>query len=172
MPKAIAIDGPDGAGKTTLINRLASDLGREVIHSGGPPKSRQEWTDRQLRFRGLARQPVLIDRLPHISEQIYGPLYNRKVDTALNREVLELNPVIVFCCLRDEFEMLRYIDQGPKAHKPSSHMELVLDHHPSIVLSYKRLMIHLACKGAQIIPYSWPDDRYENLLQELKKCAA
>jgi len=171
MPKAIIIEGPDGAGKSTLLTNLQRDLNREVTHGGGPPKDNTEWTCRLMRMRDMARRRVILDRIPLISEQVYGPLYNRRPDPSMSRELLELNPVVVFCCLPSWTEMLGKIDRTPKDHKPSAHMNLVLEHYPTIVRTYKELMLNLACKGLQVIPYWWPDHSYPNLLQELKRCA-
>jgi hypothetical protein len=170
MPRAIVVEGPDGSGKSTLLHNLERDLRRQVIHTGGPPQTKAEEIERLARDRDLSHRRILFDRIFHISEQIYGPLYNRR-PVGLTRELLELNPVIVFCCLPSMTEMLGYIDRGPKDHKSSTHMNLVLEHYPSILRSYKELMINLVCKGATVIPYSWRDHSYPNLVQELKRCA-
>lgn len=171
MPKAIIIEGPDGAGKSTLLKKLEQDLGREVAHGGGPPKDKVEWADRLMRIRDLMGRRVVLDRIPFISEQIYGPLYNRGPDYSLTRELLELDPVVVFCCLSSPMDMVGRIDRGHKGHKPSAHMELVLDHFPMIVRSYRELMLNLSCKGLQVLPYDWTRHDYNYLVQELKRCA-
>jgi hypothetical protein len=172
MPtRAIIIEGPDGAGKSTLLYQLAKDLDRKIQHGGGPPRDQMEWRDRVKRMRDFASEPVILDRIPFISEQVYGPLYGRKPDRSLTTELIALNPVVVFCCLPSETQMRSFIDFTPKAHKPDTHMQLVLENYSTIVHDYRVLMIDLACQGVQVLPYSWVTDDYDHFLQELKKCA-
>ena len=174
MPRIIAVEGPDGAGKSTLIQMLSADLDRPVIHTGGPPKTRQEWLDRLAMVRSHIGKAVLFDRLPQISEQVYGPLYDR--DPVLekddfDRETRELDPVIVYCRLRSKEEMLRYISRETKAHKSSAHMDLVLANFDTIVSAYDRKMNELDAT-VLILNHDWQNTPYVNLLRRLKECAA
>ncbi len=169
--RMIVVEGPDGAGKSTLLGNLADNLDRKIIHSGGPPKTPEEWRERVMKFRLMADKPILLDRLPHISEQIYGPLYSRETDRSLTLEVVEMNPIIVFCCLPDIDMMFERISHKPKDHKPSAHLNLVFANYSSIVSRYRQLMIELVSKGAQVIPYAWTTTHYDKFIKEIKQCA-
>lgn len=175
MTRVIAIEGPDGAGKSTLIEKLKQDLGREVIHTGGPPKTREEWMDRLIMVRSYQGKPVLFDRLPQVSEQIYGPLYHRDpLLTAddMDREASELQPLIVYCRLNTADEMLTAMSQAEKAHKPPTHIALVVANYEQIVRAYDKKIAQLVClPGIDVLQYSWKDDDYSSLLAELQACA-
>lgn len=73
----IILEGPDGAGKTTLKERLLEDLDlrelpRACTSDNGPIDFLASWVQSNL---GAKHQPnKIIDRHPLISEPIYGPL--------------------------------------------------------------------------------------------------
>ncbi len=68
----LIIEGPDGAGKTTLANTLCEAGGYAYRHEGPPPAN----TTALRHYAGiLARldRPTLLDRF-HLGELVYGPL--------------------------------------------------------------------------------------------------
>ena len=73
----IVVEGPDGAGKSTLIDnlRLSTDRHYVSMRRSGPPKEANEigciirWIQR---YSGPT--PLILDRHPFISEPIYGPI--------------------------------------------------------------------------------------------------
>jgi thymidylate kinase len=78
----IIVEGPDGAGKTTLIRNLREESKRYfwVASSSGPPKDLEEIRD-VLRWVDKAAElqiPVIFDRFPLISESVYGPVLRGK----------------------------------------------------------------------------------------------
>jgi GTPase SAR1 family protein len=93
----LVVEGPDGAGKTTLVNFLASHYGfrvenkdkedRSVPH--GPPKRpARESTWEALGLAVAGHTPVLIyDRL-FVSELVYGPIVKQRVDLGNTERVL------------------------------------------------------------------------------------
>jgi hypothetical protein len=127
-----------------------------------------------MRLRGFQDKPVLFDRIPHISEQIYGPLYGRnprELAAQLDRELIEMEPVIVYCRLRIAEDMLGFMSTEEKAHKPSAHTELVIKNYRSIALRYAEIMVRLV-GDLDIFSYSWQEDNYDHLLRDLRLCAA
>lgn len=176
MSRMIVVEGADGAGKSSLVAKLGRDLNRETIHAGGPPKDEKEWAERCAKFYGMSNQPVILDRIPFISEQIYGPLYGRSSQyrfEELTRDLVFINPVIVYCRLATPEEMFQRIDLGMKDHKPSAHMQLVLDNHYRIVNDYDNAMRRFKfVNSLDVIRYNWFTEPYAYLLKELDRCAA
>jgi hypothetical protein len=75
MNQVFILEGPDGAGKTTLAKKLAEATGGKIIHEGPPPSHLdmlQYYAGKLL--SGLkSRRPVIFDRL-YLGEHVYGPL--------------------------------------------------------------------------------------------------
>jgi hypothetical protein len=104
----IIIEGPDGSGKTSLIQKLSSKLGYEIAPKAVGSDAQEltdlrRWVDRSL---DGGWQPVLYDRHALISEGIYGPAWNGQVREpfqdnywlclAMARFTL-LRPTIIYC---------------------------------------------------------------------------
>jgi hypothetical protein len=78
--QVIIVEGPDGAGKTTLIGRLCQDLG--LIKRGKFVKSNGDGSGTNDLFGDayvdVVNQPdmgmMIYDRHPMISEYVYGPI--------------------------------------------------------------------------------------------------
>jgi len=74
MPPVLIIEGPDGAGKTTLCNYLVKK-GFRYFHEGPPPAEGDmiEYYAAKLWKAMHSRSPVVFDRF-HLGEMIYGPI--------------------------------------------------------------------------------------------------
>lgn len=103
QPKLILVEGPDGAGKTTLVDRLFWSTRAAWRSSCGVPQgpALPEYT-RKLIEGWYERAPVVIFDRFHLGEQVYGPIM-RNGDSlgAMGCEVLEdilrqfYHPVVV-----------------------------------------------------------------------------
>lgn len=73
--KVVILEGPDGAGKTTLAKVFEERFGYRYHHEGPPPaeKNLLNYYGALLYDACHADQPVVFDRL-HVGEAVYGPL--------------------------------------------------------------------------------------------------
>lgn len=104
----LIVEGPDGSGKTTLVNRLSSDLGLKVA-----PKvvsadmttniDLKAWVEDNIEkgFRAL-----IFDRHRLISEPIYGPLFRHRMMPGFDSmnwlkyhqsSLRRINPIVIWC---------------------------------------------------------------------------
>ena len=67
----IVLEGPDGAGKSTLARKLSIATGEQIILSEGPAMNETEINDRATRY---LKYSGIFDRHPAISNEIYTPL--------------------------------------------------------------------------------------------------
>lgn len=178
MRRMVVVEGPDGSGKSTLLGKLAETFEVDVSHSGGPPKNREEWLQKlqiiwDLKWGADRGDTILVDRLPQISESVYGPLMGRPLYDPLPRldmEIKELGLVVIYCKAISASFMHSRISMEAKAHKPKAHLEWVIRNYPAIVAAYDRRISNL-CGLVPIVHYSWPNETYQDLLEKLK-CAA
>lgn len=103
----IIVEGPDGAGKSTVVKRLAADLDipvapRVVDKDTNAMVDLKRWVEDNL-DQGLT--PVIFDRHRLISELIYGPLFGRVAPGFDDPDWLlevrtsfeELQPLVLWC---------------------------------------------------------------------------
>lgn len=139
MPNAtqaidIVFEGPDGGGKSTLIEYVARMRKLPVVPGEGPPKYPGEM---DIRLRRMLQRTMsgLFDRHPAISEPIYGSLRGSTLPSAtLIRQFYERHPFIVYCRPRN-------LDDALKSHvlgkyDTEDHLDLIAQHYPRIVSMY------------------------------------
>lgn len=141
----IVLEGPDGAGKTTLANQLSAALNIAVQHSGGPPKSREEIIERQRTLNDRLRRKELFiaDRVPLISDSVYGPIIRGGTPfETLPHFGIELRMYLTAPIIYCRPPISRIADtvykrkEPPKAYKSIDHILGVKDNLSGIVLSY------------------------------------
>lgn len=155
----IILEGPEGAGKSTLGMKLSSRLRMPLIHTGGPVQSKEELHDR-LDDLNIMRNPrKIFDRIPLISELMYAPLQNRQpfITRKAAIDVLTgINPTIYYCRLADQERMFKQMIEG-KTHKSAEWMETIRKNHVDLVASYDELMDELRRADLRVILYDWTD---------------
>lgn len=104
----LIVEGPDGAGKTTLIEKISGQLGwpvdgRVVGKDTEAFVPLNKWVDTNLR-EGFQRR--IFDRHRLISEPIYGPIIRKRLTDGFDDlntyhrwtvEFHALAPIVVFC---------------------------------------------------------------------------
>lgn len=89
MPRDVIVEGPDGAGKTTLIKQLTERFPvtvheRACTSEGGPVTELYEWTEKNLAELVHVHTPMLYDRHPGFSELVYGPILRGDIGGCLD----------------------------------------------------------------------------------------
>ena len=141
----IIVEGPDGAGKTSLIDRLRLDLDFEVqprpctSEEGVDPSTLASWVEQDLKTSSSG----FYDRYPLISEPIYGPLirgymadkFDRVDWMSLQLSKLYLQTPFIIFCLPPLAEVLRNVDRTHGTETP--HLRGVHEHAPAIWAGYQ-----------------------------------
>lgn len=174
LKRPVIIEGPDGAGKSTLAKRLAVHLGVEVFHSGGPPMDIKHLQLKMDKIKKNYRSHV-IDRTPHISEPIYAPVNGRRVFIpidVLHKELSDLKPLIIYCRLKSAVDMFKAIDRSKKLHKSPEHLREVMEQYSKVVQKYDAdFGVIKNLPGVDVIQYDWNLSPIAKLLGEVEKCA-
>jgi GTPase SAR1 family protein len=106
----IIVEGPDGSGKTNLIQRLVNELNMPVHPKASDSKTGPHlptldaWVDNDLKTMH-EQCPSIYDRHPLISELIYGPIcrsgvpgkFNDKVWVSTSRRLVAKQSVVIRC---------------------------------------------------------------------------
>lgn len=136
--QTVALEGCDGAGKTTLAARLAAAHGFVVIHSDRTPDD-VDLVDRYRSF--LARSGrVVLDRC-FLSELVYGPLYrgrsriDREETVALVAEVASRHGVFVHVTARATRIHARLVARADGEVPALSELEAIIDRYEHVLAS-------------------------------------
>lgn len=113
----IIVEGPDGAGKTTLAKAISEETGAEYIHAG-PPRAHPmaEY------ICELPRHDAVLDRW-HLGEMIYGPLYRGQAGmtslqfAALEQFLEQRGAVVVLCTGTTRQLVERIVARGDEVHR-------------------------------------------------------
>ena len=108
----IIVEGPDGSGKTTLVERLLSNPDLKLVKGdractsdNGAIEDLAQWVDDQLDHE--SKHKVLYDRFPLFSDFAYGPLIRGSVSekfedfmwvhSRMNHLMNRHRPFMIFC---------------------------------------------------------------------------
>jgi hypothetical protein len=156
----IILEGPDAAGKTTLIQRLSGDLGVPIAqkligHDTQPLMDERSWVYASLEG-GFKRQ--LYDRHWLISEPIYGPVLGRQFGKGLfdhesmqflNQRLHGIQPITIWC-LPDLATVIENLS-GDKDN------EVIFDHIEQIYESYWYEMARWPASNSRVWDYESSD---------------
>lgn len=180
MPRRIIVlEGPDGAGKSTLAKNLAESSGRKVMHTGGANLTKEAmehtllWIEGQAQASLILGQAVIFDRVSHISQFIYeGPPINDKPHFFEQEKLLirlkeKFDPLVIYCRLDTVEEMQAMIAAEYKPHKSPEYLEKVRQGYPEIVKRYDAAMF-MAHRHLQVTTYNWKSHSYMALLRKIR----
>jgi hypothetical protein len=136
----IILEGPDGAGKSSLGRILAHELGLTVFHPGGAPDEAKFNEYKNLCLKHLNNNEVC-DRVSQLSEYVYGPITNGRalmsqehVEKFMDFLRVELGVLVIYCKPSNIDEAHHWLEA--KSHKSEAHVQLVKDNHKRIVDAY------------------------------------
>lgn len=134
----IIVEGPDNAGKTTLIRFLRAELGLQVVPGEGPAISEEEINDRVQRYLTY-QDNMIFDRHPCVSHPIYNSFRTPPInlDPHLIAEFYARTNLFIFCRGNGVLEghNVRDVD-ARKDGTGRSHEQLVNQHHGDICQLY------------------------------------
>lgn len=157
----IVLEGPDNAGKSTLGRQLSERFGVDVHHSSNPKMDYAQLRDKMREIINDPRRDAIYDRVPLISEGIYGTIlrgvnrFNCHEGQGLWQLFAASNPLIIYCRPPDET-----INVGLefKPGESEDHIKAVREKHLVIAHAYDDLMTALAHQTGgdfQVVKYNW-----------------
>jgi len=143
----IVIEGTDNAGKSTLARNLQQLMGHiRIVSSEGPEKYPGEINERVLRYFEMSTEPILFDRHPAVSNQIYRQIKDGY--TSVSPELLERfygnKPFFIYCRPIAKPTLDGHVLRD---HDTPDHMAAVASNLDKLVALYDAW----ACKHAHVI---------------------
>lgn len=171
--KSIIVEGPDGAGKSTLVQHLSSALGLNVHPRAsdsktGPIDQLSDWVETHITWLRQSGEATICDRHPVISEPIYGPLVRGECRKMFDdegwlrhaRESLRETTVVVWCMPSMD------VVSANVAATFRDQMPGVLSHIRQVHQAYARE--YFRWRGVKRV-YDYPNNDYNCLTDELKR---
>lgn len=156
----IHVEGPEGAGKSTLVEQLSYTLSLPVQPTQGPCTSREECLER-VRVRIGAGQ--LCDRSSGlISEIVYGSVLRGHSMMTL-ADLWPLFRAVRFIYCRPPDALLKH---EPREGEDAEHVRQVNEKSAALIDRYDEVMVQLAAMGAEVHVY----DRTRHYMEELVLC--
>ena len=161
----VHVEGPDGAGKSLLVDRISKNVDLRLVGTEGPPSS---WTECVKRVRARVTPGIICDRSSGlISEMIYGPVIRGRTlgPMYVMRELLlSLKHVVQFIYCRPPLDAIRHV---PREGEDPTHISAVEVKMVSLLSAYDRMFEWMEECGMGVIRYDWTSDNEEEVI---KKC--
>jgi hypothetical protein len=174
----IVLEGPDGAGKSTLGEAISKRLGVELGHDGGPSRDGAHCIERIVMFGRLHN--ALRDRSTLFSDAIYKralglgePYVNqRDIDEHVRRIAAVQNTLMIYVrppadvLLKNTDALAR--SKPHKPHKPPEYAKQVKQNLPLLIEEYDKNVRRWSALGLPIIHYDYTADRVEEVLTDVQ----
>jgi thymidylate kinase len=161
----IHVEGTDGSGKSTLVERIGRNEALDMLPTENPPKS---WEECLRRIQLRVDTGIVCDRSSGlVSELVYGPVIRGATITAreeMEKVLLSLKHVVRFVYCRPPLDSIRHVareDEDPE-HVSAVEIKIV-----SLLSAYDRLFEWMEERGMEVIRYDWTTDDVNGVI---KKC--
>ena len=133
----IIVEGPDNAGKSTLVEHLHRATGIPIVPGEGPAISTSEINDRVIRYNAIGG-PVIFDRHPCVSQVIYNGFRRPiRIDDPLIKKFYQQDDVFFIYCRGRGLEGHQIKEHDHRVGADGrSHEDLVNAHHDNICTLY------------------------------------
>lgn len=167
----ILIEGPDGAGKSTLARELGAALGLNQTHSPGPRGARERTYD-ALGEAVKGNSPVRIHDRLYYSEIVYGIVLRGRVEFSHRERVYvetvlhgALNVPTIFCMPPLETVVKNVEDTGEGQLAGNIP---VVPHIKKIYAKYDQIVRNLTwMENARMIRYNYLDTSNKGIMMEV-----
>lgn len=141
----IIIEGPDGAGKSTLANQLADILNLEIVHFVAPTDDSSQF-DMYRNFMFNAKN-IILDRAWY-SDMVYGPIYRGKAEITLElmRELERgsEDTILIYCTGSRQAMWDEATQRGETYVKTYTEFEKICSKYDEIMLRYHhKIPVHV-----------------------------
>jgi adenylate kinase family enzyme len=160
--RSIIVEGPDGAGKSTLAKELAEILGYRYQTTGGALDTPEALANK---VEECMESGVVYDRHPLISDMVYKAALGKDLlcyPSIMIDALYNWAPIVIYCRLNDIQAMADNMVRSNKAHKPPEFMEMVLANQKRIVGVYEILFGIYPC-----VRFDWTTQSLEELMSLL-----
>jgi tRNA uridine 5-carbamoylmethylation protein Kti12 len=174
MQRVIVLEGPDGAGKSTLGEALAERLGSQLEHDGGPSIDRDHCVRRIREY--LSYRKSIRDRSSLFSDSIYKRAFGiepfvtqREVDDLVRSSARVGNHLMIY--VRPPMDVLLKNTDAlarSKPHKPPEYARQVKQNLPIIVEEYDKGVRRWSALGQPVIHYDYTSDRIDEVLDAVE----
>lgn len=128
---SIVLEGPDGAGKSTLAQILSVATGMRIQQGSGPPREPGEIERRAAEY--LSMTDVIFDRHPLVSQHMYAEVRGEPISEEFHRltsELYRLSPLFIYC---RSLDVSRHVVKGEESQ---AHVEMIERHYNDLVSCY------------------------------------
>lgn len=163
MYKTIIVEGMDGSGKSTFIEKVIARTSLQAYHAGGPPKTRDEALERIRETMFIAQEAdTIFDRHVTISEQVYGYILRDNsfltFDYSL-RTLGDMEALILYCRPPNHILTNQKWNLIEKDHDTKNHVLSVGERYFDLSHAYDRLMFELEAASLLVVQFNPFNDR-------------